>query len=890
MKLISCDIAGFGKFENVHMDFSDGLNAAVWDNGWGKSTLLVFIKAMFFGMEYSRKKSVLIEREHYRPWDSNSFGGSLVVDDDGREYRIERSFGRKNNEDTFALYDNVTGLESADYTEEIGQEIFGVDRESFERSIFVAHEALETGMTDSLNARIGDMSAASDDINNFDKAILSLTEAKKVYDSKSKTNPSKLRRIREKMRKCNEALEQIPATNDAIDKQREMLEEKRKTMEGLKEQKNLLLEQISVSSKKEQTMGAYREKKETAEKLSAAISEVEIFFGDRIPEHADIDRADGCERQLEIDTKQRESILDEMPSEEEASRLETLFENGVPEKEEIENWEDKAEYILSLRLKSEHSKMTGEDSAKLTELKAYFSDRIPGDEEIKTAMSDATELAQLDGQVNALEEQYRNIKARNEVAFSDRREAGRPSGMLYATLGAIVLFAGAASFTFALGDDSSGLVLGIVFLIAAISLGIFVITSRLKSKRDRRNRETSMRQDEEDALAALRAKEEERDAKKRMTLDFLEGYLVSPQDSYTQMISEIQKKKEAFDGLLSLEEQAVMSSSGALEELATLQVELYTPLSGYAASYGLDLYEEHRESDLLERLKEDVKAFSEYRDNRTELESLDKNIKINSDVVERFLAEYPSEDVSVKERLLDIRRKLDLYQNNRDVLKTVNAEIAEYEKTNDIDEETRSVEDLQKEQAKVDEQIDELNEQIVKANETLSETTDKLEALEEEGDEIIKLREEEAECRARIELYDDTIDYLTRAKEAFLTKYMGPLRSGLKKYASAIAGVEDTAIPLDAFTLDMNLNVKIVDRGTTRSGDYLSSGYRDLLFVCARLALLDVMYGNTKPFLILDDPFANLDEKKISQAMDLLKEISAERQIIYYTCHGSRLP
>lgn len=889
MKLISCDIAGFGKFENVHMDFSDGLNAAVWDNGWGKSTLLIYIKAMLFGMEYSRKKNVLVERDHYRPWEASSYGGSLTIETDGRRYRIERHFGRRNTDDTFALYDDVTGMESEDYTEAIGQELFGVDRESFERSVFVAHESLETGMTDSLNAKIGDMATASDDINNFDNAISSLEEAKKVYDSRSKTNPSKLRRIRARMRRCNEALEQIPAINDSIDKQRNVLEEKRQSLIELKTEKNRLLDEIAVSSKKEQNMGVYKEKIETSERLSAVIKEQEDFFGGNIPERSDIDKVDECERQLELDTKQRDSLKQEFPSDEEIARMETLFGSGVPSEEDIDVWVEKAENVLSLRLKSEHLKMSEDDAAKLNDLKSYFSEVNPTDEEIKHAMSDATDLAQLNGMVDTLEEQYRNVKIKNEMTISDSLETGRPSGMLYGVFGVLVLLAGAIAFTVALGGPS-GTILGIVFFAAAAAVAILVFSSRKKSTREKNDRESSMKQEEENALEALRQKQEERDAKKQKTMEFLSGFLVSPQDSYTQMISEIQKKKEAYDRLLSQEEQSLSSASGALEELASLQVELYTSLSKYASEYDMDLYVDHSESELLEKIKEDVKKYEEYTDNMAAYTALELSINSCQKTVDEFLSRYPDNGMSVKERLLDIRRRLDHYKNNSVILARAQAQIAEYEKTNEIDEETKSVEELQKRQTVLDDRIDELNEQIVKAKETLSETTDKLEELEEEGDEIIHLRQEEAECRAKIELYDDTISYLTKAKEAFLAKYMGPLREGLKKYASTIGGVENPPVPVESFSLDMNLNIKITDKGTTRSGEYLSSGYRDMLFVCARLALLDVMYTNEKPVLILDDPFANLDESKIRQAMDMLKDISRDRQILYYTCHSSRMP
>ena len=47
MKLISMHITAFGKFADLDHDFTDGINSFCEDNGYGKSTMVAFIKAMF---------------------------------------------------------------------------------------------------------------------------------------------------------------------------------------------------------------------------------------------------------------------------------------------------------------------------------------------------------------------------------------------------------------------------------------------------------------------------------------------------------------------------------------------------------------------------------------------------------------------------------------------------------------------------------------------------------------------------------------------------------------------------------------------------------------------------------------------------------------------------
>ena len=56
----------------------------------------------------------------------------------------------------------------------------------------------------------------------------------------------------------------------------------------------------------------------------------------------------------------------------------------------------------------------------------------------------------------------------------------------------------------------------------------------------------------------------------------------------------------------------------------------------------------------------------------------------------------------------------------------------------------------------------------------------------------------------------------------------------------------------------------------------------------ARLALVDSMFNQEDVFLVLDDPFVDMDQEKIAIAGKILEEISSKRQILYFTCHISR--
>ena len=116
MKLIECYIENFGKISKQKFSFTDGLNCITADNGSGKTTLAAFIKVMLYGMSDTKKASLEEnDRKHYLPWGGGVCGGSLTFSAGGKTYRVERQFGTKSSDDSYALYDTATGRISNDF-------------------------------------------------------------------------------------------------------------------------------------------------------------------------------------------------------------------------------------------------------------------------------------------------------------------------------------------------------------------------------------------------------------------------------------------------------------------------------------------------------------------------------------------------------------------------------------------------------------------------------------------------------------------------------------------------------------------------------------------------------------------------------------------------------
>ena len=78
------------------------------------------------------------------------------------------------------------------------------------------------------------------------------------------------------------------------------------------------------------------------------------------------------------------------------------------------------------------------------------------------------------------------------------------------------------------------------------------------------------------------------------------------------------------------------------------------------------------------------------------------------------------------------------------------------------------------------------------------------------------------------------------------------------------------------------------ESGSYKQTEAYSRGTRDTFNLAVRLALIDSLYENETPFIILDDPFAYFDDKKFAEGKDVIKAIAKEKQVLYLTCAEAR--
>ncbi len=145
------------------------------------------------------------------------------------------------------------------------------------------------------------------------------------------------------------------------------------------------------------------------------------------------------------------------------------------------------------------------------------------------------------------------------------------------------------------------------------------------------------------------------------------------------------------------------------------------------------------------------------------------------------------------------------------------------------------------------------------------------------------LRENITTLDEQLNIIKLTRQYLNSAKENLTSRYLTPLADAFREYSQQLVGDY-----FDKISIDTSLNVLVEQGGSKKDSKFYSSGGRDVIELCMRLALAKTLFNGEMPPIIMDDPFNNLDDTKTQRALDMLDKIADKFQVIYLVCHSSR--
>jgi len=187
VRIDSLYISSFGGIKNLKLDFSKAFNVVYGDNENGKSTVMAFIKMMFYGNEKGGSNLSKNIRKKYTPWDGSQMAGSIDFEHSGKKYRIEREFRSSNSTDKVSLIDLDLGTREI-VGADIGKRFLGLSAAAFERSVFIGQFGFPESDSEAegeLNSKLSNIVLTGDENVSFQTVFSRIEKARLSLMSKS---------------------------------------------------------------------------------------------------------------------------------------------------------------------------------------------------------------------------------------------------------------------------------------------------------------------------------------------------------------------------------------------------------------------------------------------------------------------------------------------------------------------------------------------------------------------------------------------------------------------------------------------------------------------------------------------------------------------------------
>ncbi len=176
MRIKSAEITSFGKFKNKTIDFNEGFNIIFGNNESGKSTIISFIYAMFYGFGDNRGKGISM-REKYTPWDGGECEGKLhIVTDENTPVTIYRKAGSVKKYDILKVYNTDTAEPLSLNPEEMS----GVNSDTFLKTLCIRQlSSTFEGGSSEIVTRLANIATSGDESASYEKALKLIDTARK---------------------------------------------------------------------------------------------------------------------------------------------------------------------------------------------------------------------------------------------------------------------------------------------------------------------------------------------------------------------------------------------------------------------------------------------------------------------------------------------------------------------------------------------------------------------------------------------------------------------------------------------------------------------------------------------------------------------------------------
>lgn len=389
MRIKECYIENFGGLSKVNIEFNEDFTVINRPNGFGKTTLANFIKAMFYGFSSTTKRNIKDnDRKKFTPWNGGKFGGYVIFEHNQELLKLERYFGKTARSDEVKLYDLKNNRCKSNCQSDLGVKFFELDAESFMRSIYIEESPVQGRFdTDSIKAKLADLVDDSDDVNNFERATKEVKDRVNELTSSRKSN-TEYKAINDQISLLDDELTSARILVASKDRLTDNLRHARSEIDRYKSELNDVKNKIHSYNNQTARQSIIRQIKDLETELDKKQKILEQFDSEFPKGTPNEDERSTIISIINEITELRASINSSTlrSVRELKTRLDKIFSSGVPSELEINTCKSQIDDMNEHQIAIKSLKLSEIKSDRLRRLREKFSAGIPSDVDISKSI------------------------------------------------------------------------------------------------------------------------------------------------------------------------------------------------------------------------------------------------------------------------------------------------------------------------------------------------------------------------------------------------------------------------------------------------------------------------------------------------------------------------
>ena len=265
MKINNLKINGFGKLVDKKIELDDKINVIYGKNEAGKSTLMNFIKSIFYGVNKSKSGKPISDFDKFEPWKTREYSGKISYElDNGESYDVFRDFKKKSpiiynsSKQDISLSYPIDKSKGIDYI----YEQIKVDEDTFKNTIIIEQNNIKINKSvqNEMIQKISNIVSSGDENISYKRTLekINKSQLEMVGTDRTKEKPINI---------INEKIERLKNSKTKIEGYKNLIEGNDEEVQDIQEK--IANEEVKLS--------LYRIIKESNEKRRIKTSEIDVI-------------------------------------------------------------------------------------------------------------------------------------------------------------------------------------------------------------------------------------------------------------------------------------------------------------------------------------------------------------------------------------------------------------------------------------------------------------------------------------------------------------------------------------------------------------------------------------------------------------------------------------